>query len=232
MSGLDLYGEEKCKKMWKPWFDAGGWRVQDFTKPETAKFQISDILNKIKNSEDKEMLRPLLYNFLNCFDFPHDGEATRGRFTFCFDYKYKPDTRYGIWIKVKDYNKYWSYHKPWFYILVWAEDRQKRYMHQLCNPAKYPKCLLDYYYYKIPDDDWWEPNPMLQMPIMVPENLSDVNSLAFIFAVNREPHNPTINADDKAKARKIVTSQKREILKIMRRIRLRRRASELKSGSD
>jgi len=41
--GLDLSGEEICKREWAPWFKAGGWQVQDFTKPETAKFQVREI---------------------------------------------------------------------------------------------------------------------------------------------------------------------------------------------
>ena len=33
--------EEKCKRLWMPWWDAGGWGVHDITQSDTAKFRLS-----------------------------------------------------------------------------------------------------------------------------------------------------------------------------------------------
>jgi len=193
--------------------------------------------------EQLSRLKKQLYDFIGWFDFPHDGEAVRERFTFCFDYKYKSNTSRGIWLEKEHYDKYWGYRKPWFYILVWAADRQKRFIHQLRDPTEYEVERVQtrsdsadkIAYYKIPDEDWWEPDNALDKLFMVPENLSDIDSLAFQSAVNRWAESghkglPTITDKDRVEALKILESPKRGTLRILRSAAKLRRPREKKIG--
>ena len=212
---FELNGERVCKAKWAEWFKAGGWIVQDFTKPESAKLQIAKF-----PVEYQQIIR----DFLNCFNFPHDGEATRKRFTFCFDYKYHRSTPYGIWIEKEDYDKDFSYQKRWFYYLMWAEDKQKRFMHQLRNPINYkvkPVGEAGTPYYMIPDADWVEPDNMLNKLFTIPEALSDRDSLAFQFAVTQwvesgHHGDPVITKADKVKAERMFKSLKPGFVTVLR----------------
>ena len=189
MPGLDLTGEEKCKRAFKPWFDAGGWTVQDYTDPESANFQIPGILSELHYAADRERLRPKLYDYVKSRKFQHDGDATRGGFLFSFDYKYHAVSYAGLGIKKADYNKYWRLNKPWFYVLLYAEDKQKIYTHQLRDPDKacYKVTLYGGYEYYNVEDDCVEakfPDFPFTFP-MLTEEMSGIESIALIIAFGR-----------------------------------------------
>src|SRR5664279_1325187 len=103
MVGLNLVPEDICKEKFKPWFEAGHWIVQDLTQPDTRKTQIPEILADIESKGATSIVinkvSDSFYGYAKSIQFPHDGEATRGMFMFCFDYKYHEKTRYGIGIK-------------------------------------------------------------------------------------------------------------------------------------
>lgn len=225
MSDFSLREEQICIEKWKQWFDAGGWLVLNMTQAKSAKFQIPKILDILHNSDDRYALSNALYNFVNGLEFKHDGIATRGRFSFNFDYKYHQRTPYGNWIKKADYDKYYSWNLPLFYILSWAEDKQKRFMHQLRDPAIYkaePVGAEGIAYYKIPDSDWVEPDAMFDKQFTVPESMSELDSKAFIFAVNDWVKSgyhgrPVITKDNRAQARMQYASKAENYIRILRR---------------
>jgi len=207
---FSLKDEEICKEKWQPWFNAGAWKVQYFTSPKSAEFQIPKGL--------PEKLDNLMRSWAACLNFPHDGEAVRGQFMFCFDFKYHGNTSHGIWIMKADYDKYWSWRKPWFYVLVWADDRQKRYIHQIRNPVKahykiksLHTCEGSIDYYDIPDAHWIEAEKLPDMPIKIPANLSTVDSFALQLAINSWVENDfkgefAVKDEDKYEAKKILAS--------------------------
>jgi len=234
-SGLSLVEEEKCKAIWDPWFKAGSWNVQLFTSGESAEFQIPKVIKNIKDKvQDSEALKEIeseLLKYAKSLKFPHDGEASRGKFMFCFDFKFKRSTPHGIFVKKAVYDKYWSWHKPYFYLLIWANDKQKRYIHQIREPSKYRVIWLpsakpyvdEEAYYDITED--CEEIKIPDAPIKFPkptEDLSVVESYAIIFAANRWADNNfkgefQINADDMQRARELLNKSNREILILLLR---------------
>ena len=182
-----LLPEEICKKKWAPWFERGGWTVTDLTQKESGQLQISELMAKLQpklDSEKSEYVKHALLTYLSNLHFPHDGDAHRGRFLFSFDYKYIKNSQYGIFAEKKDYDKYWSWRKPWFYILFYVEDRDKRYMHQVRDPAKYER-VLDGAYYNVTKDCFEAED--YKLPVKFPKptaNMSEHESVALIFAVN------------------------------------------------
>lgn len=139
MKNFDLIQENECIEKFKPWFEARGWTVQHFTNAKSAEFQISDVLNKIKtrtNPEDLKSIDIELKKHAKSLNFPHDGEATRGAFMFCFDYKHIDNSSKGIWVIKEAYNKYLSWKKPYFYLLFYAADTGKLYSHQIRDPKE------------------------------------------------------------------------------------------------
>lgn len=55
-TGFNLEMEAFCKKIWKPWFDAGKWIWIDLTQPETVGLQVDakswapEVKNDFKHS--------------------------------------------------------------------------------------------------------------------------------------------------------------------------------------
>jgi hypothetical protein len=191
MSGLNLEPEDICKEKFKPWFEAGGWIVQDFTQPETRRTQIPKILKNLKklgaSDEIIDSVKSSFYGYAKSIMFPHDGEATRGAFMFCFDYKFHKITRYGIGVAKKDYDKYWSWHKPWFYLLIYAADRQMRYTHQLRDPIRAGYNVTTYggyEYYNI-EPACTPAGKLPGIPVKIPSELSALESIAWNISINR-----------------------------------------------
>lgn len=213
MTRFTLKPEEICKAKFKPWFDAGGWTVHDLTRAKSANFQIPEILANIKNPSDKAFLEPALYAYVKSVEMPHDGEAVRGRFMFCFDYKYHAITKYGLAIRKAAYDKYWSWKKPWFYVLQWAADRDKGYIHQIRDPVKAGYRVTHYGghpYYNV-EQDCVEAGPIPNIPVVIPDDLSSIDSLAWNIALNRwvesdfrGKYEPT--AEERSKAVELLSS--------------------------
>jgi hypothetical protein len=182
---LDLSGEEICKNAFEPWFTAGGWKVEDFTAPKTAEFQIPEIVGSLKNQDDKEYLEKALLEYVKAINFPYDGVAKRGKFEICFDYKFKHTIKNGLGIRKKDYDKYFSWKKPWFYLLIYVDDIKQRFIHQIQNPKdfeiKYYGCIQ---HYVLPSETYWEtaqPDFRVELPTF-DENMSIKESIALTIA--------------------------------------------------
>ena len=191
MSGLNLEPEAICKEKFAPWFKAGGWKVQDMTQSETENYQFPQILAELQtlgaSPEIRDLVERNLYGYAKAIELPHDGEATRGQFMFCFDYKYHKITRLGIGIKTDDYDKYWSWHKPWFYLLIYAEDRKMRYTHQLRDPLKAGYKVRFYggfKYYNI-EPDCVPVDKLPNVPVIIPSEISPMESIAWNISIDR-----------------------------------------------
>jgi hypothetical protein len=188
MSGLDLSGERKTMQAFAPWLQKGGWTIQDLTQPKTEKYNFPKILDEAKNLGTPEaaltLFRGVLYGYAEAIELPHDGEASRGKLTIWFDYKWKKTIKYGMGIEKEDYDKYLGYNKPWFYLFIYVEETKKRYIHQI--KAGYP---TDFYggveHYVIPQTDYWEPIEP-KFPITLPsfQELSARESLAMLYALD------------------------------------------------
>lgn len=213
MPYFTLEQEQICIAKWKPWFNAGDWTVQHFTSAESAEFKIPTVTQEIEhltsiNAAASKFIEIELKKYAKSMQFPFDGLAVRGRFMFCFDYKFKPNTSRGIWIQKADYDKYWSWHKPWFYLLIWAADQQKRYIHQIRDHIQSNYAVKDcegsdgsiIEYYAIPESECLEADKTRDVPIKIPLEASDQESIAYIFAVNR-----WVESDFKSKF--VVTNQ-------------------------
>lgn len=152
--------ESFCKKVWNPWFEAGHWTVIDFTQPKSALYQIPAGISEEERFKIKSLLKSL--------KFPHDLDITRGTITWMADYKFKVKTNRGIWIKTKDYDKYYALNAP-FLILIWCDDREARYIHTIRDdPSKYR--FVEYGgvgYYDIEEDcvEVKHPDVILENPI-------------------------------------------------------------------
>jgi len=148
---FNLELEAFCKKIWKPWFDTGKWVLIDLTQQKSALFQIEE---KPWAPDVKKEIR--LY--LASLNFPHDFEISRGFEYWIGDYKFKLNTKGGIWIEKDDYDKYFSLGVPNFLVLFWANDRKKRYMlHVKRHPSDYKVKDFDTYdkvieYYDVTND--------------------------------------------------------------------------------
>jgi hypothetical protein len=197
MSGLNLSGERKCKQAFASWFKAGGWAVQDMTQPETEKYQFPEILNELRErgapTGAVEYAGQKYYGYAKAIELPHDGEASRGNFMICFDYKYHKTIKYGMGLEKETYDKYVSWKKPWFYILIYVDDTKKRYIHQIQDPKK-RGYIVDKFggvdHYIIPSTDYWEasePNFPVKLPTL--EGLSTQQSIALTFALEDWAYN-------------------------------------------
>ena len=127
--------EAFCVKIWKPWFEAGGWATHDLTLAESAKVRFRDLeATEIKIGK-----------------FPHDVDMYRGAWEHWYaDYKFIRNTSHGVWIEKDTYDKFYEIYRksgvPCYLILIWANDRKKRYMLQVKrNPEEYKlEKLIDY----------------------------------------------------------------------------------------
>jgi hypothetical protein len=86
------------------------------------------------------------------------------------------------------YDKYVSWKKPWFYVLIYVGDTKKRYIHQLQDPKKRDYEVEKYGgvdYYTIPPTDYWEAAEP-DFPVKLPEldGLSPQQSLALSLALD------------------------------------------------
>ncbi|MCL2643490.1 MAG: hypothetical protein FWD52_08300 [Candidatus Bathyarchaeota archaeon] len=196
MKTFDLSAENICIEKFKPWFEDRGWTVQHFTNAKSAEFQIPDVLNKIKPCTPPENLKFIeieLKKFADSMDFPHDGEATRGAFMFCFDYKYIDNSSKGIWVIKEAYNKYLSWKKPYFYLLFYAADTGKLYSHQIRDPKEAGYEEDDSIYGKYKDIYYNLTKDCVELshtdvPITFPkptDEMSEVESFALMLAGNR-----------------------------------------------
>lgn len=187
---FELNYEQVCKAKWASWFKDGGWTVTDLTQKESGQLQLPALIDKLrpsfKDDNAEQVVKSELLSYLRNLHFPHDGDAHRGRFLFSFDYKHISNSGQGIFAKREDYDKYWSWQKPWFYLFFYVADRDKRYMHQLRDPsiAKYP---LEWHgiYYNVTRDCYEAEDYKMPVTFAVPTaNMSELSSLALIFAVN------------------------------------------------
>lgn len=202
MTGLNLGPEDICKAKFKPWFEAGGWTVQEFTNKQSAEFQIPEVIKSVMSCTKPEGLAIIeaeLKKYAASMNFPHDGEATRGQFMFCFDYKSIQKSVNNQVLAVKeDYDKYWSWHKPFFYLLFYTQNTDKIYIHEIRDPIKadYQVRPLPRYkdgkivgsvsYYNVTADcvELKVPEVPITFP-KPPEDMSIAESYAMIFAANR-----------------------------------------------
>ena len=134
---------------------------------------------------------------LSSVRFPYDGTAVRGALVIFFDYKLiKKSVRGQVFAVQEDYDKYWSWHKPWFYLLLYAENTGMFYTHQIRDPVKadYKIENLPHYdatgcqdgtvsYYNITLDSVEAKYPEYPITFPVPtEDMTDVESLALTIA--------------------------------------------------
>jgi len=128
---FNLEMEAFCKRVWKPWFDSGKWALIDLTQPESQTFQVDE---KPWSLEVKKEVR----SYLASLNFPHDFDIFRGFEYWIGDYKFKPNTKRGIWIEKDDYDKYFRLKVPNFIVLFWSNSEKKRYMlHVKKHPSEY-----------------------------------------------------------------------------------------------
>ena len=185
---FDLSPEEKCKQRWAPWFKRGKWSIIDFTQPKSAQLQILDLLKSIepymKNGQAaKAIINRELLTFLVNLRFPFDGIATRGAFMFCFDYKFIRNSSKGLAIAKDAYDKYWRWQLPWFYILLYTNDKGKLWMHQIQDPSKlnlFAHTELDHY--DVTKHSWEPINPEVPFAIEIPTSVEQ--AIAQILKIN------------------------------------------------
>ena len=202
MSGLDLGGERKAKQAFDSWFKAGGWAVQDMTQSETEKFQFPDILVTFRKlgapQQAIDYAAQNFYGYADAIKLPHDGEASRGNFMICFDYKYHKTIKFGMGVEQEAYDKYLSSNKTWFYLLIYVDDAKKRYIHQIQDPVK-AGYKVELYggkpYYTLPPTDYWEalePNFPVEWPTF--EGLSLRKSMALQISISDWAYNGFVGA--------------------------------------
>jgi len=185
-SEFELEHEEFCKKVWKPWLEAGGWTVIDLTQPQSPLYQIP------KGISEEEKIK--LKAYLKSLCFPHDLDITRGDITWMADYKFHKNTKHGIWISKVDYDKYYSLKAP-FILLIWCDDRKARYIHTISdNPSKYRIETLDTYegyiqYYDITADciEVKSPDIKLEVPQRFDEYITWLKKLSEYGLKGKEP---------------------------------------------
>jgi hypothetical protein len=223
---FELNGEQVCKAKWASWFKDGGWSVTDLTQKASGQLQIPALLNKIrpsvKDDEALSIVKRELLTYLSNLNFPCDGDCHRGRFMFCFDFKFIGNSKHGIFANKADYDKYWSWRKPWFYLFFYVADRDKRYMHQIRNPAEYPQ-VLDGAYYDVTRDCFEAEDYKIPITFPIPTaDMSELESLALIFAANRWCDNGckeevAITPADYAEARPLLNKSHPLISKVLRK---------------
>lgn len=210
---FNLTPEERCKEHWEPWFKRGKWSVMDFTQPKSAQFQIPDLLKRLepymKNVQAaKAIINRELLTFLVNLRFPFDGIATRGKFMFCFDYKFIRNSSKGLAIERDAYDKYWKWQLPWLYILLYANDKDKLWIHQIQDPSKlklFAPTELDHY--DVTKHSWQPISPEVPFAIEIPTSLEQ--AIAQILKINEfdkayERYDATPSPKHYAKAKKIL----------------------------
>jgi len=140
--------EAFCKRIWKPWFDAGRWVWIDLTQPETVGLQVE---SKPWAPEVKKDVRA----YLSSLGFPHDFDIIRSNEIWLGDFKFKLNTKHFIGIEKDDYDKAFNIGVPNFLFFIWANDRKMRYILWVKkHPSKYgkPKQVYNTEYYDVTRD--------------------------------------------------------------------------------